>query len=470
MAGTTSRVGIDITARDRSRAAFSSIDRSLAALNRTVRVIKGGLAGFVGGNLLANVVRSLVEINRASEPVSTAINQMQRAWQAFALKVGEAGLNQGLIEFSKRMGALLLGTDGLSQAIGRFLGGGARLLASLFEGIGRAIGFAYDNGRTLIQVFAVMAAMNIAVRIVAAARSFVLLVTALKAASLASALFHLVSRRALVVWAGAAAIFASATGTLDDLQQAMGWVWQQAELLIPTIDGGVAAALKRMGFDVNSLTADLGAFEGKLAGLPPLFEDIATAKDKLGKPIDIVPKGFDSGVQKLTEMQQAAIDVGDVFKSWVTDLRAGTKMLDAARNALDALATKFLDQAFAFLLPSQAPGGGFNAGGILSALQGFSGFFAKGGTLGAGQWGFAGEDGIEVVRGPANIAPVGNGRGRTIVNVSSYGGGEPSVSRRRQGADEIIDVVLKATDARFGNNLMKHAPLINQKPASKRTT
>lgn len=470
MAGTTSRVGIDITARDRSRAAFSSIDRSLAALNRTVRVIKGGLAGFVGGNLLANVVRSLVEVNRASEPVSTAINQMQRAWRAFALRVGDSGLNQGLIDFSQRMGALVVGSNGLATAIGRVLGGGARLLASIFEGVGRAVAFTYDNLELLKRILIGLAFVEVAYRVFALGQAFIRLVTAVRAAGAVMALYSLVTRRTVIVMLGMVTVAAQLSGQLDNLKAFMGDVWTQAEQLVPVLGSELTGAMQLLGFDTDALVKDFDSFRGQLAGLPPLIDDIAASKAKLGAPIDIVPKGFDSGIQKLTDMQRAAIDVGDVFKSWVTDLRAGIKMLDAARNALDALATKFLDQAFAFLLPSQAPGGGFNAGGILSALQGFGGFFAKGGTLGAGQWGFAGEDGIEVVRGPANIAPVGDGRGRTIVNVSSYGGGEPSVSQRRQGADEIIDVVLKATDARFGNNLMKHAPLINQKPASRRTT
>lgn len=36
----------------------------------------------------------------------------------------------------------------------------------------------------------------------------------------------------------------------------------------------------------------------------------------------------------------------------------------------------------------------------------YAGFFAKGGTLGAGKWGIAGEAGPEIVRGPATITPV----------------------------------------------------------------
>lgn len=51
-------------------------------------------------------------------------------------------------------------------------------------------------------------------------------------------------------------------------------------------------------------------------------------------------------------------------------------------------------------------GSGGKGGGLLSSLfGGFKGFFADGGTLGAGQWGIAGEAGPEPVVGPARIIP-----------------------------------------------------------------
>lgn len=56
------------------------------------------------------------------------------------------------------------------------------------------------------------------------------------------------------------------------------------------------------------------------------------------------------------------------------------------------------------------------AGGIGSVVKGigstigdlFGGWFANGGTLGAGQWGIAGERGPELISGPASITPMGS--------------------------------------------------------------
>ena len=53
-------------------------------------------------------------------------------------------------------------------------------------------------------------------------------------------------------------------------------------------------------------------------------------------------------------------------------------------------------------------GGGGGGGGFFSGLSDlFGGFFANGGTLGAGKFGIAGENGPELISGPASITPMG---------------------------------------------------------------
>lgn len=71
---------------------------------------------------------------------------------------------------------------------------------------------------------------------------------------------------------------------------------------------------------------------------------------------------------------------------------------------------------------------GVRAGGILGGLgKVFGGFFAKGGNLGAGQWGIAGEEGPEIIHGPASVTPMGGG-GMTVhmtQQFSAPAGGDP---------------------------------------------
>jgi hypothetical protein len=76
--------------------------------------------------------------------------------------------------------------------------------------------------------------------------------------------------------------------------------------------------------------------------------------------------------------------------------------MNKARGLLGALGS--LGGALGFAIPGLG-----QAGGLLSAFSGFRGLFADGGTLGAGQWGIAGEAGPEIVHGPAQITPMESG-------------------------------------------------------------
>ena len=138
---TTARLGIDIVGTDRTKAAFMSAQRSMQGLNRTATQIKAAFAGFAGGNLLASFARSMVNINKTSLPVKTAIDNLGAAWTQFGLKVGEGGLNTALISFSDKMNAMLTKTDGLSSSIGKLMGGAVNTMSKVFEGIGRSIAF-----------------------------------------------------------------------------------------------------------------------------------------------------------------------------------------------------------------------------------------------------------------------------------------------------------------------------------------
>ena len=65
-------------------------------------------------------------------------------------------------------------------------------------------------------------------------------------------------------------------------------------------------------------------------------------------------------------------------------------------------------------------GGGSWLGDIASAVGGFfGGFFADGGQLGAGKWGIAGENGPEMISGPATITPMGGGSSNVTYNINA---------------------------------------------------
>jgi len=77
----------------------------------------------------------------------------------------------------------------------------------------------------------------------------------------------------------------------------------------------------------------------------------------------------------------------------------------------------------------------------------FGGFFANGGTLGAGKFGIAGENGPELIHGPANITPMKVG-GNVTVNVAVDANGQSSVADSSgDGARELGHMVSQAVQS-----------------------
>jgi hypothetical protein len=81
----------------------------------------------------------------------------------------------------------------------------------------------------------------------------------------------------------------------------------------------------------------------------------------------------------------------DGFKGVVD--RFKQMLADMAAEAVAADIMKFV-----IGLGKNSSGGGWG-----QAISAFAGFFDTGGSIGAGQWGIAGENGAEIIRGPANI-------------------------------------------------------------------
>jgi hypothetical protein len=89
-------------------------------------------------------------------------------------------------------------------------------------------------------------------------------------------------------------------------------------------------------------------------------------------------------------------------------------------------------------------GGGSGAlGGAIGELfkSSFGGFFANGGTLGAGRWGIAGEAGPELIKGPATIVPASKLSGSgPVVNITNVFQGEigPATLRLVEGSMQRV--------------------------------
>jgi hypothetical protein len=152
-----------------------------------------------------------------------------------------------------------------------------------------------------------------------------------------------------------------------------------------------------------------------------------------------------------TDLQQAntaaydlAESITDTLGSALVGLANGTmsfkdafsSMAQSLLSDLADITSQLLKSGLMSLLGNF--GGGFGAMG----LGGFGGFYAEGGTLGAGKWGIAGENGPEVIKGPASISPMGGGS--TQVNIYNQGGGQVEQRKRRgSGGQDIVDVYIR---------------------------
>jgi hypothetical protein len=166
-------------------------------------------------------------------------------------------------------------------------------------------------------------------------------------------------------------------------------------------------------------------------------EDWKVSAETFASEIDVAQDAVTGLADTVTESLGAAL----------TGLANGTMslkdaFLDMSQSLMSELAslTSMLLKSGLMQILGVAGGGLFPQTG----LGGFGGFYAEGGTLGAGQWGIAGENGMEVVRGPASISPISAG-GSTEVNVYNQGGGEVQQRRRSDGSGrEIVDIFIGA--------------------------
>jgi lambda family phage tail tape measure protein len=152
---------------------------------------------------------------------------------------------------------------------------------------------------------------------------------------------------------------------------------------------------------------------------------------------------FDSGwAQAFAAYAENASDASKRAQGYFNTFASGVEQLFLSilpnnqwswRRFLGSLLADFLKFQAQLAVTQLAKPGGLLAslfGGGLKSLFGgigfgtgmgfgnmdYGGFFAKGGTLGAGKWGIAGEAGPEIVSGPATITPISQMPSTTIVN------------------------------------------------------
>lgn len=471
---TTARLGIDIVGFNRTQHAFTQVQHSLHAFQKTLSFIAGAGIGLAGGHVLKELVLSFVDINKHVKPVEESFTKIDRAWQAFALRVGSSGLNKALIDFNMTVSQLIVGFHGLANEIGSSMGSALETARIGLEYAGRAAKFLNDNLGDMSTL-------------------------------------------------GARAGEAMGTrGFADSLKQFFG---------IKNVADDAVNGMKSLGLNTDALTMDFNKFNKEIDQLPKTFKEIEDAT-KAGEPsLKAYQKGMvdlkqyvvglgdqaanlgktDGALARLTQSQaiynkmqdqgvtlikgqkeaieqwldkipaavnalaqqksalQNAIDIGDAFKSSFSSAFAsivdGTaSVVDAfksmASNLLSTLTNLIANKAFAMLIEGGAGAGG--TGGLVGMLFGaFGGAKAAGGPVSAGKTYLVGEHGPEMFAPgrSGSIIPNRAMGGSNVQIIDMRHGGAPALERHSDGKGNlkvfIRDAVNETLGGGFADKSMK---------------
>ena len=213
-----------------------------------------------------------------------------------------------------------------------------------------------------------------------------------------------------------------------DLSQGLGLGMQES---MPALMGDIEAYMQdledttREAVDSNSPSKDFmkignDLMSGLAIGIGERAQMAAqSAADAAGKVTDATAETLETGKQKLSGFFD---QVGDAFAGAVVK---GQSFGDAMRGIFERIASDFISSGISNLFGSIA-GGMSSGGGLLGGLgQLFAGFFDAGGRIPSGKFGIAGENGAEIVSGPANVvstadtaAMFGGGMSLKVINES----------------------------------------------------
>ena len=197
-------------------------------------------------------------------------------------------------------------------------------------------------------------------------------------------------------------------GMTDSVTGFFGGMYQKVVggSIVPDMVNGVIAEFKRQQTGVTQISA------ATANSVTTDFQNMATSVEE-----DFV-KTLESA---LSDGKITMSDFSGFFSNTISSM-----LSDALRGG------KGISGIFGSLFGGGGGGGG-GLGGMLGGLFGggggglmsmFGGFFADGGKLGAGKFGIAGENGAEIIHGPANITPM-----------DQIGGGGPQVNITIQSID-----------------------------------
>jgi hypothetical protein len=194
------------------------------------------------------------------------------------------------------------------------------------------------------------------------------------------------------------------------------------------------------------------------------IDDIYGAGEAFSTLWDRMADGIPDTNNLTSAFQSLAMSISDSLGNAIQGLIAGTmsvkdavaSMAQSVSQQLSQLAAQLVKSSILKVLSMLAGGmaGGGGAGINFGGMT-FGGLYADGGNLGSGKWGIAGENGPEIIHGPAAVTPMG-GASAPQMNVTVINNSSASVNTRKNSRGELevmVEDMLAEKLIRGGNKI-----------------
>lgn len=435
MATTSARLGIDITATDRTKAAFASTQRGMQNMQRSMNQLKGALAGVAGGNVLEGLTRSLIKANMEVPEVKKAFEGLTGSYQKFAQNVGSAGLNKALVDFSTRVGGMIAGVDGFSSSIGRLLASGVTGLGYVFEGIGRSIAFVSDNMAIFSRAAGIFLAYQLGQQIAWTGMAFLKFAAAVRSTTTLMGMFTVVTsigKRGLVGLAVAGALIAT---SFEDVERYLDSLMTSISNAMGPVGETVRKTLQGLGFDTRALNMELAGMVAFGSGIESNMSKSEKSLKAFGRSVRVLDGNLKELKDTTADQAMNSIEqsMSNLSGSLVQAAQGTTTFKEAFTSTINSLIQDltrlFVNQAFQSFLGMFAGGAaaavappGVGPGGM--GFLHFGGPRAAGGPVSPGKAYLVGERGPEIFAPgqSGSIIPNRGSGGSMKVEIHNHGG------------------------------------------------
>lgn len=206
----------------------------------------------------------------------------------------------------------------------------------------------------------------------------------------------------------------------------------------------------------NSVTAGATSMWDELVGhsiIPDMVDAIISEFQRMGRDVTTISNETFTGVtNEANRMQDGFLDtLINAFDDGKLELNDFKGYFLQGLNSMVSQALSSLGGLGGGLGGLFGGGGGlFSGGGLFGGIGSlfsglFGGFFADGGYLPSGQYGIAGENGPELITGPANITPMNKMAGDTVpvvvnfnINAMDTSGATEVILKQRKTIEGII--------------------------------